>query len=172
MIFEMKNLIRLNAGQIMSFEEIERGEFAILVPVIFEEGVIKLLFETRALTLRRQPGEVCFPGGRIEEGESPADCALRECMEETGIPEEKIIITGTVGNMLSMLGETVNIIVGEIPDFDRNSLNINPSEVKEVFTVPLEYFLDLCPASSFTYEGHYIWGLTARAVNKLVKLLR
>ena len=156
----------------MSFEEVETGDFAVLVPLVLEDGRVCLLFETRALTLRRQPGEVCFPGGRIEEGEAPYDCALRECQEEIGAPEDKIIITGNLGSMLSMLGETVNIITGELADFSRDYLNINPAEVHEVFTVPLEFFMDLSPASSFTYEGHYIWGLTARAVNKLVKALK
>ena len=49
-----------------------------------------LLFEVRADTLDRQPGEVCFPGGHMESGETPAACALRETEEELSIPSAAI----------------------------------------------------------------------------------
>ena len=48
------------------------AEYAVLVPLVEGGEELSLLFEVRAYTLRRQPGEVCFPGGRIEPGESPA----------------------------------------------------------------------------------------------------
>ncbi|MDQ9788659.1 NUDIX domain-containing protein, partial [Acinetobacter baumannii] len=53
------------------------GEYAVLVPLVRREGQLCLLFETRAETLvGHQPGEVCFPGGRREPGETPAQTAL------------------------------------------------------------------------------------------------
>ena len=67
------------------------GEYAILVPLVQWEGQRCLLFETRADTLvGHQPGEVCFPGGRREHGETPRETALRETWEEIGIPPEEI----------------------------------------------------------------------------------
>ena len=53
-------------------------KFAVLVPLVEANGELHLLYEVRAATLQRQPGEVCFPGGRIEEGETAVQCALRE----------------------------------------------------------------------------------------------
>ncbi len=148
------------------------GEFAVLMPFVMTERGISLLFETRAMNMRRQPGEVCFPGGRIEAGESPAKCAARECFEETGIAVSGIKIIGSMGSMKSLLNEDVNIVAGEIKSFDKDKLNINPAEVHEVFTVPIDWLTEKGPQTAFNYEGHYIWGLTARAVNMFIKLCR
>lgn len=57
-----------------------------LVPLVERPEGLCLLYEVRADTLGRQPGEVCFPGGRIEGVESPEECALRETEEELSIP--------------------------------------------------------------------------------------
>ena len=58
------------------------GRYAVLVPLAQGPKGPSLLYEVRAKTLRRQPGEVCFPGGRLEKGERPEQCALRELEEE------------------------------------------------------------------------------------------
>ena len=62
------------------------GEYAVLVPLVERPEGLCLLYEVRADTLGRQPGEVCFPGGRLEPGEDAVSCALRETWEELGIP--------------------------------------------------------------------------------------
>jgi len=62
------------------------GRYAVLVPLVEREGKLRLLYEVRAQGMKRQPGEVCFPGGRMEPGEDPIACALRETQEELGIP--------------------------------------------------------------------------------------
>ena len=67
-----------------------RTHYAVLVPVVEWNGTLHLLFEVRSDALRRQPGEVCFPGGRMEEGETPTQCALRETCEELAIPPSSI----------------------------------------------------------------------------------
>lgn len=149
-----------------------RGEFAILLPFVMAKGELSLLFETRAMNMRRQPGEVCFPGGRIEAGESPAGCAVRECFEEVGIPQSEILVTGSLGSMKSLLDEDVNIITGEIRRFSDGILKINPEEVHEVFTVPFEWLVERGGQTAFNYHDHYIWGLTARAVNMMIKLYK
>ena len=55
-----------------------KAHYAVLVPLVEWRGEVQVLFEVRADTLERQPGEVCFPGGHMEPGESPTECAFRE----------------------------------------------------------------------------------------------
>ena len=64
-------------GHTPKLQDVNR-EYAVLVPLVERPEGLSLLYEVRAHTLRRQPGEVCFPGGRIEGVESPEECALRE----------------------------------------------------------------------------------------------
>lgn len=97
-------------GVIMELEKLKRsllertpglmdatGQYSVLVPLVEGEGGLSLLYEVRAGSLRRQPGEVCFPGGRLEGAESPEECALRETWEELGIPREKDPPAGVAG---------------------------------------------------------------------------
>ena len=68
------------------------GTAAVLVPFVEKDGKWHLLFEQRALHLRKQAGDICFPGGRLNEGESPREAALRETEEELLISREEIDI--------------------------------------------------------------------------------
>ena len=70
------------------------SRYAVLVPLVERDGELYVLYEVRAAKMRRQPGEVCFPGGRIEGAETPEQCALRETQEELGIPSSAIQILG------------------------------------------------------------------------------
>jgi 8-oxo-dGTP pyrophosphatase MutT (NUDIX family) len=64
--------------------------FSVLIPLIEIKGQTHLIYELRSKNLSTQPGEVSFPGGRIERGEEFSQAAVRECSEELLIPEEKI----------------------------------------------------------------------------------
>lgn len=59
-------------------------EHAVILPVIEKAEDLHILFEVRSQRMRRQPGEVCFPGGKIDSGETPQEAALREMHEEMG----------------------------------------------------------------------------------------
>ena len=70
------------------------GRYAVLVPLVESEQGWQVLYEVRAAKLHRQPGEVCFPGGKMEGTESPESCALRETWEELSIPQTHIRLLG------------------------------------------------------------------------------
>ena len=70
------------------------GRYAVLVPLVESEQGWQVLYEVRAAKLHRQPGEVCFPGGKMEGTESPESCALRETWEELSIPQDHIHLLG------------------------------------------------------------------------------
>ena len=71
-----------------------RSEYAVLLPLLQKPDGLHLLYEMRASSLQHHRSEVCFPGGRMERGESPAACALRETWEELGIAPDRIRIFG------------------------------------------------------------------------------
>ena len=71
-----------------------RHSYAVLCPLVERPDGLHLLFEVRSAALHRQPGEVCFPGGRMEAGETPEQCALRETEEELAIPRQEVEVLG------------------------------------------------------------------------------
>lgn len=124
--------------------------YSLLLPLIEKEDGMHLLFEVRSLNMRRQPGEICFPGGRVDqEDQNSEETAMREAVEELGIPTHLIKDVSSFGYMLSPFGMKIDAHVGVL-DSTEDSLKPNPHEVEEVFTVPLEYFLRTEP------EIHYI----------------
>ena len=114
--------------------------FAVLVPLIYEKGEPFLLFEVRADTLNRQPGEVCFPGGRAEPGESIIDCALRETAEELSIPSSEVSLLGTPDFICNQRGFLLHPVLGVVSPAGLESMRPSPAEVAEVFTVPFAFF--------------------------------
>ena len=115
---------------------------AVVLPLVEDRGEISVLFEVRSQHLNRQPGEVCFPGGRIESGESPLDAAVRETAEELTINREDISILGQLPIIASPIGVLLFPFVGVLP-----TAQVSPSdvEVAECFTIPLSYLLNTPP---------------------------
>ena len=140
-----------------------RRSYAVLVPLVEREDGIHVLYEVRALTLRRQPGEVCFPGGHIETGETPEQCALRETEEELGIPAEKIRVLGRLDFIAHRANFIMYPILALIDGETVDRMNICEAEVGETFEVPLSHLLTTeaieydyelipTPAKNFPYE--------------------
>ncbi|MFC7319811.1 NUDIX hydrolase [Halobacillus campisalis] len=118
----------------------ELNHFSILVPLIEKDGELHLLFEVRSLEMRRQPGEICFPGGKVDRRESPQEAAVREAKEELGIEDGDFGEVYPFDYMLSPFGRMmVDTYVGFL-DCTEESIQSNPAEVEEVFTVPLSFF--------------------------------
>lgn len=138
-------LERIMAGHAPRLQGVER-EYAVLVPVAQREGRPHLLFEVRAETLSRQPGEVCFPGGRMEAGEGPADCALRETWEELNIPPSAVRVAALLDPICHQGGFLMHPVLGVVEPGAAEALIPSPAEVKEAFWVPLDFFLERPPA--------------------------
>ena len=95
----------------------DRGA-VIMIPLLYEEDEWKLLYEVRASGLRTQPGEVCFPGGRIEPGESTYEAVVRECMEELCIREDQLSDIVCLGSLPGPRNHIVTIYTGILKDYE------------------------------------------------------
>ena len=112
--------------------------FSVLVPVVEQGGRLHLLYEVRAKHMARQPGEVCFPGGELEQDESACQCALRETWEEVGIPAASIEIVNRLDTIYTYSNFAMYCYLGILEPSAMEALRLNRDEVEEVFLVPLE----------------------------------
>ena len=128
-----------------------RRAYAVLVPLVEQDGELHLLYEVRAKTLRRQPGEVCFPGGLMEPGESPEECALRETFEELSIPPESVRLLGRLDFIAHRANFLMWPVAGLVDSGALAGMVPNPAEVEEVFFVPLSHLLAANPIE-YSYE--------------------
>lgn len=113
------------------------SEFAIFVPLIEVDGETHILFEVRSFNMRRQPGEICFPGGKIDRGDRDAEgAALRETSEELGIDRKVISAVQPLDYLVSPFGTIIYPFAG-ILNVDVKDLDPNKAEVEEIFTSPL-----------------------------------
>ena len=138
--------------------------YAVAAPLIFQGDVPDLLIEIRAAGIS-QAGDPCFPGGRIEPGETPMEAAAREMEEELGIPPASYL--GQLPTVLTYLGSKSDVFVCAIAPEDAARIQPNRQEVAEVLRVPLSFFLERPEAESYTVEGHTVWGMTAGAIRNL-----
>ncbi|NLM43563.1 MAG: CoA pyrophosphatase [Clostridiales bacterium] len=146
-------------------------EFSVLIPILINKNNYELLYEIRSENLKNQPNEICFPGGKIEKGESKEEAAKRETVEELLIDSDDVNIIGPSDIMVTPFNTIVYTYVGIIKNYE---YTYNNDEVKEVFTVPLSFFLynepqchyidvSLAPQNDFPYHliqkgKDYRWG--------------
>ena len=114
--------------------------YSVLVPLVEKDGELHILYEVRAESLKKQPGEVCFPGGRLEDGESAEDCAIRETAEELNISPKDIRIIAQMDFLHTYSNFTLYSMLGVIEYEVISKMSVNQDEVKEVFLVPLSFF--------------------------------
>lgn len=158
---------------------------AVLIPLVERDAGLTVLFTRRARDLPDHPGEISFPGGRLEATDrSPEDAALRETEEELGLTRERIEVLGRLDPYETRTGFRVSPIVGLV----RPPVHVSPDpvEVAEVFEVPLGYLLDPVnharheagaggPGRTFyaiPYGDYFIWGATAGMLINLYEVLR
>ena len=120
------------------------SKYSVLVPLIEKKDGIHVLFEERSHTLRRQPGDICFPGGRIDQQDYDGRAAaLRETEEELGVSSNKIQQLFPLDYLVSPFGMIVYPYAGFISDDE--IIKPNPAEVESYFTVPLSFFREKPP---------------------------
>jgi peroxisomal coenzyme A diphosphatase NUDT7 len=137
---EISKVIEKLAGrqpEILGHEQLLK--YAVLLPLIEVHNETHILFEVRSMSLRRQPGEICFPGGKVDpEDLDQKECAIRETSEELGINKQDIANVIPLDFMMSTTHNIIYPFIGTITT--PKQINPNLSEVGEVFTVPLSYF--------------------------------
>lgn len=120
--------------------------YAVLAPYLPETG--ELLFEVRSHNLKRQPGEICFPGGHVEQGETPREAAVRETMEELLAPRASLRVIAPLDILATQGNSLLHGYVAELRGY-RGAFN--PDEVHAVFTVPFAHFLQTEPIRQYLH---------------------
>ncbi len=115
-----------------------RGSSAVLIPFLIRDGAYHVLYEIRAAKLRSQPGEICFPGGRIEAGEDPMETAVREATEELCIDRKQIEVVGALDDTIGPGAIPLFTYIGVLHDYEGSR---SSAEVDTVFTLPLDWIL-------------------------------
>ena len=121
---------------LIDFEQYHHS--AVVIPLIEKDGKYEVLFEVRSNKLHHQPGEICFPGGRCDAGETPEEGALREICEELLVMPEQVELIAPMDILISPASMILYPYLGVLKEYLGT---FSQSEVQEVFTVPLDYFL-------------------------------
>jgi 8-oxo-dGTP pyrophosphatase MutT (NUDIX family) len=154
---------------------------AVLVGLVQREHGFSVLLTRRADTLRSHTGQVAFPGGRCDPGETPWVAALREAHEEIGLDPSLVELAGlSTPYRTAGTGYQITPVVGFVsPDI---TLTPNPQEVAEIFETPFGFLMDPANLSqqeretpagdrrrfyAANWEGQYIWGATAGMLRAL-----
>ncbi len=151
----LKNKLRINEIENI-FKDRNAGAeeffkfFSVLVPVVEKDGKLCLLYEVRAKHMARQPGEICFPGGELEEGETTKECALRETWEEIGIPAEKIRVINQLDTIYTYSNFAMYCYLGIIEENALDDMKLNSDEVEKVFLVELDWLMENEPEVYWT----------------------
>jgi 8-oxo-dGTP pyrophosphatase MutT (NUDIX family) len=163
--------------------DLKRIPSAVLVPIYNKEGQCHILFTQRTDNVKEHKGQISFPGGARQDGESLLDTALRESQEEVGLSPKDVEILGELDDTATLTSNfVVTPFVGVIPW--PNNIRADGWETKEIIEVPIVALLDKKawedkneviggkPVTSYFY--HYgdrvIWGATARILRQFLEL--
>jgi 8-oxo-dGTP pyrophosphatase MutT (NUDIX family) len=169
-------------------QEITRRS-AVLVALFEEGGETRLILTRRSSTLREHGGEIAFPGGRSDEGETPIETALRETQEEVGISPSAVTVMGTLSPLVTFAFQSsIFPVVGFL--HEPPVMVTDPAEVELAFSVALSDLLaegafleerwhrsvspfqsdaaGFFPIYLFQLPHDLLWGATARVVTELL----
>ncbi|WP_198780050.1 CoA pyrophosphatase [Shewanella putrefaciens] len=178
------NLHPLAAQDPAAFPHLGLRKAAVLIPLQDINGELHLILTQRPLHLRAHPGQISFPGGKIEPSDPDAiAAALREAEEEIGLLRQNVDVIGTFPAHNTFTGFEITPVVGIIKqEFE---LKLDPGEVADCFTVPLSFFI--APGNRhqkrflrqgryyrvhfIPYQQRFIWGATAAIIDHLCRHL-
>lgn len=161
------------------------GRAAVLMPLFWGEEGLSTLFITRAVHLKRHPGQVGLPGGRLEPGESLEACALREAQEEVGLPPGWAHPLGPFDELRSPYGVCLTPFLAYLPQ--RPTWRVDPNEVASAHEVALWRFLAPGVHASerrevphtgrvvvhhYRASGLHVWGVTGQVLHDALGLLK
>jgi 8-oxo-dGTP pyrophosphatase MutT (NUDIX family) len=178
--------------------EYDQRHYSVAIPFIDEKN---LLFQVRSDKLNHQPGDICFPGGAVEKGESPEEAVIREMTEELLLTKDQIDLQKEESLLIND-SAIIHCFPCRIHGYEGV---FNPEEVSEVFSVPITFFENTTPKICevewkpvfredfpfdkihggrdygwrpriskirfYEYEGRVIWGMTARIIEDYVMKL-
>ena len=157
---------------------------AVLVPLVERDAGTTVILTKRTEQLKDHPGQISFPGGRVDPGDDgPVSTALRETEEEIGVKSDQIEVLGQLDTYLTATGFSVTPVVGRV-DTPFETIP-DPFEVAEVFEVPLSFLLDPTNhlreerwfgdlqwfAYAMPYANYRIWGVTAGMIRNFYEIL-
>jgi len=163
-----RTMIEAALRPVLTAKGLERPDFAVVAPLVCGRDGVSLLIEVRAAGIS-QAGDPCFPGGRIEPGETPAQAAARELEEELGIRTDPARYLGQLPTVHTVLGLRTDVFVCALSAREAADTRINPAEVSELLRVPMAYFLKDPEAAAWPVGGHSVWGMTAGAIRRLCR---
>jgi 8-oxo-dGTP pyrophosphatase MutT (NUDIX family) len=185
--FDKRALVRLRdrlaTRKAIEIDAPDLRRASVLIPIIFDRDHFSLIFSRRAENLAAHSGQIAFPGGAVETGETLQEAVLREAEEEIGIPPRAVEVIGRLDDLVTNSGFLVAPFVAVV--HERIEYVMQESEVAEVFEVPLDALLDIrnpevryvtfrkrsYPAYFYRYGAYEIWGLTGRMVKTFLDLV-
>jgi 8-oxo-dGTP pyrophosphatase MutT (NUDIX family) len=185
--FDEASLARLRAAvgdrPAIAIDAPQYRRACVLIPLVQADGGWSILFSRRSENLAAHSGQIAFPGGAVEEGETLEAAAVREAEEEVGIPSEHVEVIGRLDDLVTNSGFLVAPFVGIV--HERIDYVLQEAEVEEVFEVPVDALLQPSqpevryvafrsrqyPAYFYRYEQYEIWGLTGRILKGFLDLV-
>lgn len=138
---EITKKIEKTEKYIDGWETMKRASVAILLTEI--NGIPNVIFEVRGKNLREQPGDICFPGGKIDENETPKEAVIREIEEELGLSSKKVEIIKELDTLIRYSGLIIHPFFGIVKDL--SEIKLSENEVEELFYVPIDYLINYNP---------------------------
>lgn len=126
---------------------------AVTIMLSGDKGKEEIIFEKRSLLLKKQPGDICLPGGKIEAGESPFECAVREAEEELGIKKSNLKYIGSMDFFISPYRSIIYPFIARIESCE---IKANRAEVDSIIKVPAQFFLQNTPKLYKLEIGPYL----------------
>jgi 8-oxo-dGTP pyrophosphatase MutT (NUDIX family) len=157
-----------------------------LLPLYQRDDIIHVLFTRRSELVEHHKGQISFPGGAFDAPDATLDrTALRETWEEIGVAAEHVELIGQLDEMITVSNFLVRPFVGRITEVGPYPFVHSEVEVAEILEVPLAHLQDDANvfseprlyqgreivAYSYVWEGHIIWGATARILKQFLDLL-